>query len=66
MTTYLETVHLEGVRVTIEGVKTNVADLGEVLIKSQARVEDRLNAVFNLFQDSKDPGVRGYSLDCIY
>ncbi|KAH8808858.1 hypothetical protein F5884DRAFT_384116 [Xylogone sp. PMI_703] len=47
----IQTHNLAGVRVTIEGVKTDVEGLGKVLIKSQSRIEDRLNAFFNLFQD---------------
>lgn len=51
-----ETVQLEGVTVTLEGVKDGVQGLGKMLgdIGSSAtRIEDRLNALLTFFQAGK-------------
>ncbi|CAG8961513.1 hypothetical protein HYFRA_00013864 [Hymenoscyphus fraxineus] len=39
------------ISVTIEGMKFDVGKMGEELSKGQARIEDRLNAFFVMFQD---------------
>jgi len=56
LTTCLETVQLQGVTVTLEGVKDGVQDLGKALGgigSSTARIEDRLNTLLEFFQAGK-------------